>query len=366
MNAKQPHILYLGQYDLTHLDSAPKVRTAALYRALTQIAQVDFISAYRAQRRPQLWKYLLAGHLKEVDAIYLEAATSTSMEVDFLLLFLARLLKKPIGIFIRDAHPLFGMIKRNSIKNRLLILSWHISIWLYQRLASVLYFPSERFSKLFAKQEHKACILPPGGNKLPFIPLNPQSRTLLYVGGLGAIYSGIFELFAALNDLYQTEPKLKLICVCRPKELDFIQDWLNAPWLDVRHLESAEIPALRSEVLAAVVPLGPGAYADLALPVKLFDYLALGRPILASNHLSIREFVQHHQVGLISESQHEDFKQALEHLFTNPQEAKNWAQNAYETIHQEHSWEHRAQTILQTLLPQHKTNTNSGTTHAKN
>ena len=346
----KPNILYLGQYELEHIDSAPKVRTYALFQELTKISRLTFITGYRSSRRWPLLRFLCSGKLSEIDAVYLEAATSTSMEVDFLILILARLMNKPVGIFIRDAFPMFNIIEKSSLKHRCLIILWRLSLWMYQNLATVLYYPSERFSQLFTNKKQKSIVLPPGGRQIPMIPLDKTSKTLLYVGGLGPVYAGIIELFKAIDRVFSYEPKIRLICVCRKKELESIQEWLQRPWLDIRHLQTHEIPQLRDEVLATVISLNPSAYADLALPVKIFDYLSFGRPILASNSLSIAEFIKTHQVGMISECNGEAFKEAIDYLFSEPDILDSWAKNAIEQIQKAHSWEHRAEEILKTLL----------------
>ena len=82
MNKKQQQVLFLGQYPLDTLNTAPKIRTYYLWQALSEKADVTFITGTRARRRLPLLRLIGQGGLKKFDCAYLEAATSTSMEID--------------------------------------------------------------------------------------------------------------------------------------------------------------------------------------------------------------------------------------------------------------------------------------------
>jgi len=345
----------LGQYPLEALTSAPKVRTFMLHQALQELAEVDFITGTRRSRRWPLLKYLLSGRLFRVQAVYLEAATSTSMEVDILLLLIARIWRIPMGIFIRDAHPLFQMIDSRPWKHKLLILGWHLSIWCYKKLAQTLYYPSASFASLFSGGPQQHVVLPPGGRQLAFEPL-PHSgrRYILYAGGLTGIYGGVSQALQAVKELSPAHPELRFLCVCRPEEAVTLQAWKHEPWLEIQHLDTEGILAYQSQIYLSVICLQQDPYSDLALPLKLFDYLALGKPVLATPCHEMQQFIEAHQVGLIAQTS-ADFKLQIQRLLDDETLANEMGQRATELIHNAHSWSHRAQTILDTLLPETQT-----------
>jgi glycosyltransferase involved in cell wall biosynthesis len=50
------------------------------------------------------------------------------------------------------------------------------------------------------------------------------------------------------------------------------------------------------------VPHPPGAYMDVATPVKLFDSMAAGRPVVVTPRLEAAQIVTTHRAGLVAAS----------------------------------------------------------------
>src|SRR3990167_8260368 len=208
---KRPHLLMLGQYPLDKLDAAPKIRTYYLWKALENLAEVTFITGTRQSRRWPLLKLILAGNLKRFDAVYLEAATSTSMETDLLLLVLLKLAGIPIGIYIRDAYPLFGLTLVRNPKEWLLNKAWFISQWAYQRLADILFFPTQSLAECFDFPS-KALLPPAARMGLVSEPFLGPFDTLLYAGHLSD-ENGWPLLKSAMELIHAKNPKIKLLAL---------------------------------------------------------------------------------------------------------------------------------------------------------
>ncbi len=342
-------LLYLGQYNLDRLDVAPKIRTWQLYQELKKQVDVDFITGLRRERRWPLLKYLLSGRLKEVDAIYLEAATSTSMETDLLLLGVACLRGLPIGIYIRDAYPMFDMVDTRTLKHKLLVWAWYVSLWFYRLTARVLYYQSESFAQFFQPLGKEAC-LPPGGRDVPFEPLDPESTHYLYAGGLSEI-CGVTELLEAMSEVHRREPRIKLILVCHQEELHFLGADYAAPWLEIKHLDYNQIIELRHQIYATIMPRKKNVYADAVVAVKLWDYMSLGRPVVCTNCTEMSRIVENHQAGVVAEFTPADLAEKIIWLFHHKQAAAEMARRAYDFIQTEALWRHRASQILADLDP---------------
>jgi glycosyltransferase involved in cell wall biosynthesis len=83
-------------------------------------------------------------------------------------------------------------------------------------------------------------------------------------------------------------------------------------------------------------------------PIKLFEYLAAGRAIVASCIDGVADFIQEGETGLLVEPEsHQAMAQALIHLLQNPARRARLAANARREAVEKHSWTHRARQLTE-------------------
>jgi len=117
----------------------------------------------------------------------------------------------------------------------------------------------------------------------------------------------------------------------------------------VRFLGYVE-PAQRFKLIAqtdiCLLPLTHHVIASrYTSPLKLFEYMALAKPIISADVASIREIVQHRQQALLVEPEHpQALARAIEQLLNDRPLAQRLAVAAGEKIKQ-HSWLHRAEQL---------------------
>lgn len=338
---KRPQILMLGQYPLDKLDAAPKIRTHYLWLALQNYAEVTFITGTRQSRRWPLLKLILAGNLKRFDAVYLEAATSTSMETDLLLLSLLKVAKVPIGIYIRDAYPLFGLTLVRNPKEWLLNKTWFISQWAYQRLADILFFPTQSLADCF---DFKAKELLPPATRMGLVSevFPGPFDTLLYAGHLSD-ENGWPLLKATMTLIHAKNPQIRLLALTPTVTSE------QYPWLDIRRGVLEDILADLPRIAAALIPRPQTDYNHLAIPVKLMDYLSLGLPIVSTDCKEMAGFILQEDVGLVCSEGPEAMAQLLLSLFHNGSLREKLSKNVHQKIPLYHTWESRARQIVQQL-----------------
>lgn len=331
----------LGQYPLDTLNSAPKIRTHALHQAFKSLADVTFITGTRAQRRGPL-KTLLKQDFQHFDCAYLEASTSTSMDLDFRVLYRLKQAGVPLGIFIRDAYQLFGLSK-TDLKSRLLGLGWHASQYVYRQTATHLFFPSASLAEYFSFPNKQ--LLPPACRAaLRQNAEKSSARRVLYAGHLNEA-SGWPLLKAAFEQLHTKHPELRLFAVS-PTVLAEIP-----PWLDLHQGVLSEMQHELHDVFAAVIPRPCTVYNHLAMPVKLMDYLSLGLAVVVTPCTEMAQFVRHEGLGLVSLESPESLAASICELYTQPLQRESLGHKIARKIEQGHRWEHRARTVLNTLLP---------------
>jgi glycosyltransferase involved in cell wall biosynthesis len=338
---KRPQILMLGQYPLDKLDAAPKIRTYHLWQALEKYAEVTFLTGTRQSRRWPLLKLILAGNLKRFEAVYLEAATSTSMEIDFLLLVLLKLAGIPIGIYIRDAYPLFGLTLVRNPKEWLLNKSWFISQWAYQRLADILFFPTQSLADCF---DFKAKELLPPATRMGLVSevSSGPFDTLLYAGHLSD-ENGWPLLKATMDIIHTKNPQIRLLALTPTVTSE------QYPWLEIRRGVLDDVLADLPRIAAALIPRPLTDYNHLAIPVKLMDYLSLGLPIVSTDCKEMAKLINEHDLGRVVSFEPEDFALTCLDIFDDSGQRTTFSQQSMNFI-QVNRWEDRAEVILTTLL----------------
>jgi glycosyltransferase involved in cell wall biosynthesis len=335
-----PRILFLGQYSLDVLDSAPKVRTWALWKALEKVADVTFITGTRSSRRALLWRLIQKGNLKRFDAVYLEAATSTSTETDLLLLLLLKCSRVPIGIYIRDAYPLFGLSPVRSLKEYLLNKSWFISQWAYRKLADILFYPTQSLANCF-DFKHKV-LLPPAANTDIISAVNQGPfDTLFYVGHLNED-NGWSLLRDSMEKIHKDFPSIRLLALTHSQISE------NYPWLEIRKGVLQDILPDLPRIAAALIPRPQTAYNNLAIPVKLMDYLSLGLPIISTACNETAKIIENENIGFVASSDNFSFL-ALK-MITDTNERNIISEKVLLSVKNVNNWDKRAVDLLSVLL----------------
>ncbi|HEY4511348.1 MAG TPA: glycosyltransferase family 4 protein [Candidatus Paceibacterota bacterium] len=80
-------------------------------------------------------------------------------------------------------------------------------------------------------------------------------------------------------------------------------------------------------------------------PLKLFEYMASGRPIVASDLPSLREILSEKNCFFAQSDSSHSFAETLREALENPQDAEQRRKQAYTDV-QEHTWEKRAGAII--------------------
>lgn len=87
--------------------------------------------------------------------------------------------------------------------------------------------------------------------------------------------------------------------------------------------------------------------ASVTNPLKLFDYMSVKRPIIASALTNIKSVLKDRENGfLVKADRPNEFKEAILALLKNPRLAHQLAQNAFNDVHN-YTWDRRAEMVLE-------------------
>jgi glycosyltransferase involved in cell wall biosynthesis len=116
------------------------------------------------------------------------------------------------------------------------------------------------------------------------------------------------------------------------------------------HVPYDRVPAALAEASVALLPLPDEPVARLfTSPLKLFDYMAAGVPIVASDLPALREVLHHEQNALLATPGDPDaFAAAVKRVLTDPDLATRLGAQARADVHG-YSWDARAAALLDFL-----------------
>jgi hypothetical protein len=326
----------------------PTVRISHLRDELARRVSLDVVDGYRGQRRVALARYAFSGRLRGLDGIYVESSSFLPAELDVLFLGLARALGIPVLTFIRDAYQLFPeYYAASSVRRRLGAGLFRPAFRALAAVSTRLAFPSAGLAAAVGADPERALRLPPGSPTPVHVRVRERANRLLFVGnGRDAIQGGP-RLLRATELARASGTPVELTVVSRPGEEP---PGPHPPWLRVVRAEGKDIVRLLPDVIATVIPRPRSPYNDLAVPIKLYDYLAFGRPLLVTDCLEqAADLVWTDRTSVVVGDDPEAIADGVRRLIdAGPAGRRRWGDNARRTA-ADQSWSARADEILTAL-----------------
>lgn len=178
------------------------------------------------------------------------------------------------------------------------------------------------------------------------LDINPNR--IVFVGALTLIH-GIDEVLRSVSRLQREYPKARLELYGRVLDAALqpaIDGAVREGWCQhIPWLEPAELVTRLSGAGVGLVPYQPLPDHLDALPTKIFEYMALGIPIVASDFPLWRRIIQEQNVGLCAPPTVEGITQALGLMLSDPARLQAWSVRAQETYQRQYRWEVEAENL---------------------
>lgn len=109
-----------------------------------------------------------------------------------------------------------------------------------------------------------------------------------------------------------------------------------------------EISQLLSKATIGWYPVLPTPNYLKAIPIKIFEYMAAGLPIVCSNMGFVKGIIEQTEYGLLAEAGNpESHAVALLHLLEYPEEAQKMGENGRRAVLEEYNWEKEGKKLLE-------------------
>jgi glycosyltransferase involved in cell wall biosynthesis len=179
------------------------------------------------------------------------------------------------------------------------------------------------------------------------LPYALREKTLVHVGVLSKV-RGLFEMMEAYK--------------VAKKNVSFgftIGGQFAPPSLEVEVMERYDVKFLGWVPYAKLIELlfqskggiivpNPIERYKTNYPVKLFEFMAAGLPVIASREGESAAFIEEGRCGiLVNPLDHQEIANAMSWLFSNPDEAEQMGKRGQALIFDRYNWERESEVLLQ-------------------
>jgi glycosyltransferase involved in cell wall biosynthesis len=343
----RPGILLYGMYALNgQPNKAPTVRITLMTAALSHQIHTERITGGRFGRFASALRWLAGGGAGRVGAVYVESATTSAMPTDLLFLAWMRLRGKPVGVYFRDGYQLYRDAYPRTRRTQVLAdWLWRLTTPILARVATHRFAPSAGLAR--ALRLRGAVSLPPGTQ-----PDDPDlgagaDPLVAYVGNYGWA-DGFETLLAAMAIVVRTCPEARLRVV-GPAMSD-AESAALAAYVEIRQAGRDGVTEALRDARVCVIPRPITAYTNLAMPIKLWDYLSLGKPVVSTATTETERVLVSSGAGVATPATPEGLAAGLLPILRDRALAERLAEAASRFARASGStWDDRAKTVLDTL-----------------
>lgn len=376
MSTDRPCMVFHAPYPIAENGTGSSARPWRMLRAFHEIGydvlDVTGHGAERARRLAALRRRLRDG--QRIDFCYSESSTMPTLLtethhlpthplVDLDLLVLLRRHGVPVGHFYRDVYWRFpaydesvpflvGLGTKTLYRSELMVLT---------RLLDRFYLPSLRMASYVpGLDESTARALPPGGivtdaavgdgstKDTSAAGLDPDAGalTVLYIGNISSYY----RMHVLLEAVGQVDGVRLILCTPEDSWAAVRDEYehLLGERIEVVHRRGEQLHELFARADVCSLMVEPAEYRDFAAPIKLYEYVGHGKPILASAGTLAAETVETGGMGWAVDYDTAALAGRLRDLVAD-RDALRAMIESVRAVRHEHTWQARALQVASDL-----------------
>jgi glycosyltransferase involved in cell wall biosynthesis len=177
------------------------------------------------------------------------------------------------------------------------------------------------------------------------VPWHARGRAACYVGGITRVRGA----HALVDAMAHADAELLLAGPISPPELRLELE-RSAGWPRVRYLGRVgpeRVPELLGRARVGVIPLQPIPNYRDAYPVKLFEYLAAGLPVVATDVPLWRTLLETHDCGIcVPPDSPRRLAEAITTLLDDDDRARAMGERARRAAERHYSWQTQEEALL--------------------
>lgn len=335
--------------------SASGIRPVRMRRSFEELGyDVIEISGRHPERRARIAeaKKRIAAGVK-VDFVYSEAATTptglgepvtsaTSVTRDVAFLRFCRRRGIPVGLFYRDIYWQNDEYAERVGQPYTALLRWRYRADLrgYRSAVDRVFVPSMRMAEVMPYTDLDKCIALPPASDIVDTPEVVDPGTMFYVGALGHYY----QLHEAVRAFESIDSAVFTLCTSEAlweAEKHEYEPLLGSGATRVVHASGAALEPHYAASALGCLFMAPISYREFAAPMKLYEYVGHGRPIIATEGSLAAQFVAENGIGWVLPYSAESLRELIELLRREPERYRAVAERVRQ-VRTAHTWSARA------------------------
>jgi glycosyltransferase involved in cell wall biosynthesis len=176
-----------------------------------------------------------------------------------------------------------------------------------------------------------------------------------YIGGFGP-HRGIDTIIRAMPKILQEISNAKLLLVGGKsskkfddeiskliKELDIKDSIVFTGWVDFK-----TVPSYIALSDVCLVPHHASGHTNTTIPHKLFQYMAMKKPVVVTDCKPLKRIVEESNSGIVIPSgSHHELAKAIIKLYKNKHYAKELGENGRKTVEEKYNWQSDAKKLIE-------------------
>jgi len=245
-----------------------------------------------------------------------------------------------------------------QIYSKAYLRNWHKSVlaklfkllenYLVKRVDGII-SATPQIQARFQSLAHKAVIV----HNFPILEEFEEKKIIRDTKKCYVVYHGVIEkkrgIKSLMDSLDYTDIRLKLAGYIASeklmRELKKHRNWGQVDF--VGYLDRNEIKVLLNEAIAGVVTLLPTKNYQESLPVKMFEYMAAGLPVIASDFPYWKDIILKNECGICVDPENpKEIADAFSFILENPNLAKQMGMNGKKAVIDKYNWEIEANKLI--------------------
>lgn len=320
------NILFITYIDFDGLYSGARLRPQKMLEAFKEKGHEVYVikgqqNRYK-ERNAIVYSFMKKLNQMEFDLCYIESPPGPIFNyLDFLLIKKIKKRNIPIFFYCRDIFWLFfeKTNRQNILKDIAIYLLNRYQVHIYRKFIDKVYFATSmaknEFNKIFKLENSD--VLSAGCVALDVERYENKKRTGIYVGTASSFYGTdmLIETYILLN---QEDVRYNLILVCPESDYRLLfRNELKFPWLKVYHTSGSDLINLYKQADFGIIPIRRSLYADMAYPIKMFDYISNELPIISTNIKMVDEFIRRYDIGITCDANPDSLAISIKEFYKN-------------------------------------------------
>jgi len=352
-----------------------QVRPARMLNGFRQLGfSVEVIAGdghQRAEAIRRIKQQVVKG--RNFSFLYAESSTSPSLLaepnylpvhpfLDFGFFYWLRRRGIPVGLFYRDVYWRFPFYRKKVArwKNAITIPLYWYDWFQYARHIDTLFLPSLEMADYLptAWPKDRMAALPPGGDTTRnlrecetlsgVVSSRKEKLRLFYVGSIDPTTA--YDLSPLLESVNMSDDAC--LCLCCPEvQWQQYKSFYQLPdkaSVQVIHRSGNDIKGYYEIADVFCIIRKPAPYLEFAMPIKLFEAIHYGLPIIANRGTLVAKFVEDEGIGWVINDT-SDLQSFYSYLNAN-RDAVAEKRRVVEAVREKHTWRARANTVAKVLL----------------